>query len=276
LSDKLPKFTKVDNYFLDHVMPRVKGAEWKVICAVLRQTEGFQREDAEISVEEFMSMTGHERQTVIVAVRNVMLRGAMERRAQQVGRQRTFRFRAVPKANLKELPEPGPEQLQSTLPFNVSRLTESNNHTPMTPSDTVENASQNRTWESNNWTPSASSPINRFKDLDLKNEFDKTELANAVEISICRFCGSCHEDPTDSPAVALYRKQFELMPNEGFRHDIWLTVQDLLLWTSILHGWWYRNLKGRRINKNPLAIKQMLATYEYAIERRRSNQGGQA
>lgn len=257
-------------------MPRVKGAEWKVICAVLRQTEGFQREDAEISVEDFISMTGCERQTVIVAVRRMLLRKAIERRAQQFGRQRTFRFRALPKANLQELPPPQPEQLQSSLPFNVlHRATESKNHTPMTPIDTRFPQGQKRTWESKNHTPSGPSPNNRFKDLDLKNEFDKTELETPCEKSICRFCGSYHDDPTRSPAVEAYRKQFHLMPNEGFRHDIWVTVQDALLWTSILRGWWYRNEQGRRIDRNPLAIKQMLGDYEAAIERRRSNQGGQ-
>jgi hypothetical protein len=40
---RLPKddYTVVENYFFDHIMPRVSPAEWKVICAVIRETVGW-------------------------------------------------------------------------------------------------------------------------------------------------------------------------------------------------------------------------------------------
>lgn len=291
-------FTRVDNYFLDHVMRRVSGAEWKVVCAVLRMTVGYQKQDAQITVDEFMSMTGYERQAVIAAVRNVVLRTVVERRSQQAGRQRTFRFRAVPRANLKELPNPEPGRRQSALPFDVLQVTEFENQTPTAPFGPVEKMGQkgprfeNQTpsrslkiklrsslTEFENQTSIESSPNYRFKERSLtterslakesKNAFEKTEreqqavenLQNEV-VELCRFCQKQHHDPADSPAVTLYRDRFKLMPNEGFRHDIWVTVQDLLLWSEIIEGWWYRNKSGRRIEKNPLGINRMLSTYD--------------
>lgn len=104
----------VDNYFLDHVMPRVSGAEWKIVCAVLRQTIGCQEEEARIEVSEFQAMTGYERQAVIAAIRNSCLRRVVARRLQQTGSQRNFRFRAVPRANLRTLPA---ADRQDALPF---------------------------------------------------------------------------------------------------------------------------------------------------------------
>ena len=98
-------------------MPRVSGAEWKIVCAVLRQTIGCQKEEAKIEVSEFQAMTGYERQAVIAAIRNACLRGVASRRLQHAGGQRSFRFRAVPRANLKALPAADRRPEQDALPF---------------------------------------------------------------------------------------------------------------------------------------------------------------
>lgn len=284
-------FTRVDNYFFDRVMPKVSGAEWKIVSTVLRATSGCFQEDAEISIAEFMVMAKLQRQAVIKALEDIRLRGAVERRAQHKGRQHTFRFRAVRRANLKEIPEPTTRRKQTALPFDVLQITEFENQTQTTPSDTVEIAGQMETeFENQTLTQcenqTSIGPV-LIVDLDLKKErskiknaVDKTDREpQAVEKSetpdpnpvtqLCRFCSAQHDDPVTSPAVTLYYDRFRLMPNEGFRHDIWLTVQNLLLWAEILDGWWYPNARGKRIDKNPLGIKQLLSVYDEAVRNRK-------
>lgn len=153
-----PGFTKVDDYFMDKVMPRVSGAEWKIICSVLRETVGEFREEETITVDRFMTMTGLERQAVIEAVRQVCLSTVIERRTQQIGRQRTFRFRAIPHANLKVVSKRERRRHQAGLPFDIPTSTEFENQTPMSGNDTEENAAHFET-EFENQTPSRSLKI---------------------------------------------------------------------------------------------------------------------
>lgn len=129
-------------------MPRVTAAEWKVITLVLRETVGWnQREDAEISLEQFIEGTGMERQTAMSAIKRALARTVLERRLQQVGRRRTYRYRAVLHANLKEVPVPGPLAKQEAFDFG----TESKNWTP---SRSLKIRLPTPLTESKNWTPS--------------------------------------------------------------------------------------------------------------------------
>lgn len=59
-----PTYTQVSNAALDHVMPAVSPALWKVICAVIRKTKGFQKEWDEISLTQLEKLTGLSRPTV--------------------------------------------------------------------------------------------------------------------------------------------------------------------------------------------------------------------
>jgi hypothetical protein len=306
-------FTRVENYFFDQVMPRVTGAEWKQVCVILRTTLGSFETDAVLSTEDFMAMSGNERQAVIRALKEVRKLGAIERRVQQEGRQRSFRYRAIPHANLKEVPARQPRRQQVALPYDVLPITKYENHTPMIPSDTVENVGQDETKYENhtpsrsvkitlpmavseyeNHTPKEASPYSVLRSRSKKrskNAVDKTDREQRPEenlqtepektdepqvVYLCRFCTTRHEDPIKSPAVTLYRDRFKLMPSEGFRHDIWATVQDLVLWGSILDGWWYTNREGRRVERNPLGIKQMLNTYDDEIRKRAERATGSA
>src|SRR5215475_12530934 len=115
-------FTPFDNYFLDYIMPRISCAEWKVVCLVIRETIGKACEDAEIKLDHFMNLTSFERQAVVIAIRNACHRTVIERRTVQNGRQRTFRYKAIPRANLKELPKPDLRRHQSKLPFDATEF----------------------------------------------------------------------------------------------------------------------------------------------------------
>ena len=122
-------YTKVENYFFDYVMPRVSCAEWKTICAVLRETVGWNRQDAEITLDRFMQLTGFAREAMCAAVRRAVGRSVVQRRTVQNGRQRTFKYRAIEKANLKVLPKREPRRRQEALPFDVLTSTEFENRT---------------------------------------------------------------------------------------------------------------------------------------------------
>ena len=69
------------------------------------------------------------------------------------------------------------------------------------------------------------------------------------------------------PAVLAYRDAMNFCPNSGFRRDIAATVRDLDLWKDLLANWRYK-VKGKWKGKNPLAIKDMLTTYEQRMEDR--------
>ena len=87
------------------------------------------------------------------------------------------------------------------------------------------------------------------------------EHAKRAQSRSCRFCHEAHVDALATPAVQTYQDRFGLTPNEGFRHDIMVTINNLPLWKSVLDGWYYLKA-GRRVNKNPLNIKAMLDEYE--------------
>jgi len=94
-------FTQFPNYYLDRVMPKAGGVEWKLICTVIRDTLGWQRNEAEISIERFEQMTGAKRSRLFEALTAACKRGAIKR-----PEQRAFRFRPMPRANLQEVPKP--------------------------------------------------------------------------------------------------------------------------------------------------------------------------
>jgi hypothetical protein len=138
-SDTEPKratgFTMFDNYFLDHVMPRVTSAEWKIISAVLRMTVGWtdgkggRKKEALMSIDQFAELTGLSREAANTAVIKACERTVVRRRTQQCGRQRSFSYAAVPRANLKGLtavPHTGQEKLpfdsESEIPNRKFRL----------------------------------------------------------------------------------------------------------------------------------------------------------
>src|SRR5688572_3993636 len=93
-------FTAFPNYFLDKVMRKAGGVEWKVICTVVRDTFGWQRPEAEIPIERFEEMTGAKRSRLFEAITDACKRGAVKR-----PEQRSFRFRPLPKGNLQEVPK---------------------------------------------------------------------------------------------------------------------------------------------------------------------------
>lgn len=112
----------VAHYWIDRVMPQVSGAEWKVICAVLRSTLGWSREEAEMKYDLFMDMTGNARQAVSSAVERLLKMELLDRRSKTVGKQLSFHYRAVQKANLKAVPKRPPKPPQGDLPFNVTQF----------------------------------------------------------------------------------------------------------------------------------------------------------
>lgn len=168
---RLPKddYTVVENYFFDHVMPRVSPAEWKIICAVIRETVGWEcdvsahrkcrRADAEISIDRFTALTGLASQAVVAAIKRACQRTVVHRYSQQTGRQRTFRYSAASRANLKELKRQDP-CAQDPLPFASDG--ENQNPSPM-----VNTEIPKAVWDGENQNPSGSVLRSRKKDLDL-------------------------------------------------------------------------------------------------------------
>jgi len=83
-----PGFTMFNNYILDHIMPDLSASSWKVLCVAIRQTIGWQDEEAEsgrremevISYSRFRQMTGiGSDQTVARAIKECVDKGYMLR-----------------------------------------------------------------------------------------------------------------------------------------------------------------------------------------------------
>jgi hypothetical protein len=83
-----PGFTMFNNYILDHIMPDLSANSWKVLCVAIRQTIGWQDEEAEsgrremevISYSRFRQMTGiGSDQTVARAITECVDKGYMLR-----------------------------------------------------------------------------------------------------------------------------------------------------------------------------------------------------
>ena len=83
-----PGFTMFNNYILDHIMPDLSASGWKVLCVAIRQTIGWQDNEAEsgrremevISYSQFRQMTGiGSDQTVARAIKECVDKGYMLR-----------------------------------------------------------------------------------------------------------------------------------------------------------------------------------------------------
>jgi hypothetical protein len=58
-------YTTFDNYILDYVMPNCKPNTWKVVCATLRKTKGWQKYSDVISFSQYMELTGIKNRTTM-------------------------------------------------------------------------------------------------------------------------------------------------------------------------------------------------------------------
>ena len=69
-------YTTFDNDALDYVMPLCKPNTWKIICATMRKTRGWQKESDVISITQYMELTGiKNRSTLSRAIQDALDQG---------------------------------------------------------------------------------------------------------------------------------------------------------------------------------------------------------
>lgn len=56
--DPIEQFTKISFYLLDHIMPTIKPAAWKILCLIIRKAKGQPNIPVRITFEEFGQKTG--------------------------------------------------------------------------------------------------------------------------------------------------------------------------------------------------------------------------
>lgn len=79
-------YTRVDNWLFDEVMPHADPYTYKVVCAVVRKTTGWNRESDEISISQFQQMIGAgSRSTTTKAIQDAIDHGWIEREEQGQG-----------------------------------------------------------------------------------------------------------------------------------------------------------------------------------------------
>ena len=57
-ADPNVKYTMMDNYLFDHVMPLVKPNAWKILCLIIRKTRGWHKTSDQISFSQIKAGTG--------------------------------------------------------------------------------------------------------------------------------------------------------------------------------------------------------------------------
>jgi hypothetical protein len=126
-----------------------------------------------------MALTGFASQAVVVAIKKARARTVVKRRAQQIGKQRTFRYSAVSKANLKGLKNTDARNPQEALPF----TSDSENQNP---SRIVKIKIPNHISDSENQNPNA--PVLRSikKDQDLKKHTHGRVCGSGADLWITR------------------------------------------------------------------------------------------
>lgn len=52
------RYTTMDNFIIDHVMPKISGSAWKVLTVIIRKTIGWHKECDEVSFRQLLGLTG--------------------------------------------------------------------------------------------------------------------------------------------------------------------------------------------------------------------------
>ena len=69
-------YTKLPNYVIDHILPNVSPNAWKVLCFILRKTNGWQKEEDQISFNQIREGTGiGGRTTLSLSIRELERKG---------------------------------------------------------------------------------------------------------------------------------------------------------------------------------------------------------
>ena len=88
-------YTRADNWLWDYVMPRARPNTFKIVAAVMRETAGWHRPEARLTLTEFGTMTGiGSRTTLVAAIEEALAKGFIERRA--CGASHRYRLHVVP------------------------------------------------------------------------------------------------------------------------------------------------------------------------------------
>ncbi len=74
-----PNYTQIPNVVLDDYLPAMTEAELKVTLIIARQTFGWHREKATLSLSTLVTMTGLSRQGVINGINSGLNRGTINR-----------------------------------------------------------------------------------------------------------------------------------------------------------------------------------------------------
>jgi len=73
-------YTRFPNWLLDEAMPNCDSSEWAILCAVVRNTAGWNKPSQRMSIADFSTATGIKgRQNITRAVKSLLDKGYLER-----------------------------------------------------------------------------------------------------------------------------------------------------------------------------------------------------
>lgn len=106
------RFTTFENDIIDYIMPLCKPNTWKIVCATIRKTTGWHKEEDWISVSQFMKLTGIKGRgtchtAIIDAVESEFLIKTKFRNSFKYALNKRYEIRNVPEIGIGIIPKIG-------------------------------------------------------------------------------------------------------------------------------------------------------------------------
>ena len=113
---EIGNYTTFPNAIIDEIMPRCKPNTWKVVCATVRKTIGWHKDDDKISLTQYMELTGISgRSTISTALKDAVSQGYLVKKEGRINTysiNREYKLpspKIVPEASPKIVPEASPK-----------------------------------------------------------------------------------------------------------------------------------------------------------------------
>jgi phage replication O-like protein O len=97
-------YTQFPNWLIDEVLPQCTPHEWKIICAIIRKTNGWNKERDQISYSQFEKLTGiKNKKTLSNAIVGLIEKGLIDRKkhGKQSFTYQVTSYRSVPVSESK-------------------------------------------------------------------------------------------------------------------------------------------------------------------------------
>ncbi|MFA6145161.1 MAG: replication protein [Sulfurimonas sp.] len=113
-------YTKIDNRFMDEVMPTLKSSELACCMAIFRKTSGWGKKTAPVSVDEISKITGITRRHTVLDALNSLADKGIIKATKTAGKTTVYGFCYQLNQNLETSDEKRTSDIENTSAENVT------------------------------------------------------------------------------------------------------------------------------------------------------------